>query len=59
MKTFKQFFEQSKIKPENLIRLGSEEQKNLNTAKKTQIGPGAKPVPHTPFRLEPLNIPMK
>ncbi|QPX48184.1 hypothetical protein PQC13_gp219 [Synechococcus phage S-SRM01] len=56
MKSFQQFQEDLS---KNVIRLDKESQKNLNKAKKGQIGPGSKPVPHTQFKLEPLNIPMK
>lgn len=56
MKSFQQFQEDLS---RNTIPLDKEAQKNLNKAKKGQIGPGSKPVPNTPFRLEPVNIPMK
>jgi hypothetical protein len=56
MKTFHQFQEDLS---RNTIPLDVEAQKNLNKAKKGQIGPGSKPVPQTKFRLEPVNIPMK
>lgn len=56
MKSFQEFQEDLS---KNVIKLDKESQKNLNKAKKGQIGPGSKPVPNTSFRLEPTNIHMK
>ena len=56
MKSFHQFQEDLS---RNTIPFDKKAQENLNKAKKSQIGPGSKPVPQTKFRLEPVNIPMK
>jgi len=62
MKSFQQFLEEvsrgRRVTSANVINLGSEEQANLNKAKRGQMGPGARPVPHTPFKVVPLkNLP--
>jgi hypothetical protein len=59
MKTFNQFVSEGRVTSQNTIPLDKESQRNLNKSKRGQIGPGSKPVPHTTFRLEPVNIPMK
>jgi len=57
MKTFHQF--QEDLSKHVIPIKGQESQKNLNRARKGQIGPGSKGVPHMKFELVPTNIPMK
>lgn len=56
MKSFQQFREDLS---RNVIPLDKKSQENLNKSKRGQMGPGAKGVPQTSFRLEPVNIPKK
>jgi hypothetical protein len=61
MKSFQQFLEDAsnnrRISKDNIIPLGSVEQDNLNKAKRGQMGPRARGVTHTPFRLVPIKNP--
>ena len=56
MKSFQQFQEDLS---KSVIPLNAETQNNLNMARRGQRGPGSKPIQHRPFRLEPVNIPLK